>query len=123
MQGSTFAGEADTSVNYANLDPVAIGAKESDVSNDVAAVSVHKPNSHNMNTGMDHAPPFIRAKGTNRPREKKAWLEALKVVAGSVAGLAIGYLLILWITGNDFLHLVDRMPNWMLPPSLRNAAF
>jgi hypothetical protein len=47
--------------------------------------------------------------------------ELVKIVLGGIVGLAIGYWLLLWITGNDFLEASRFVPGWALPVSAERS--
>jgi hypothetical protein len=64
-------------------------------------------------TGASAAP----AKGAaRRPRRQPAnpVAELAKIIGGGVAGLAVGYVILLWLGGpkNDFLEILPRLPDW-----------
>lgn len=38
------------------------------------------------------------------------------IVGGGIIGTSLGYWIILWYNGNDFLKVRDKLPSWLLPP-------
>jgi hypothetical protein len=60
-----------------------------------------------------------------RPKRKPGnpVLEIAKMAAGGAAGLAVGYVILLWVGGprNDFFDILPRLPRWLRPPSARGA--
>ncbi len=60
-----------------------------------------------------------------RPRRKPAnpVAELVKIVAGGAAGLAVGYVILLWMGGpkNDFLEILPKLPEWLRPPAARQG--
>ncbi|MFO0899815.1 MAG: hypothetical protein U0836_20485 [Pirellulales bacterium] len=60
-----------------------------------------------------------------RPRRKPAnpVAELVKIVAGGAAGLAVGYVILLWMGGpkNDFLEILPKLPEWLKPAAARQG--
>lgn len=52
---------------------------------------------------------------TKNGNGKQVGWEIIKVLAGGVAGLCIGYLFILWFVGNDLFGISQHFPNWLVP--------
>lgn len=70
------------------------------------------------------ATPSIRTSPASRRRSVGMVGQLLGIVLGGAFGLALGYAILLRIQGPVFdpLHLADKAPNWMLPPSARRPA-
>jgi len=73
-------------------------------------------------TKTNTSPPTTVAR---RPKRKPGnpVVEIAKMAAGGAAGLAVGYVILLWVGGprNDFFNILPRLPRWLRPPSARST--
>jgi hypothetical protein len=59
-----------------------------------------------------------------KKKEKNIAVELMKIVLGGVAGLLIGFFLLLWVWKKDILNVAPKFPawaQWALPADLRKA--
>lgn len=96
---------------------------------DLAAVASNKPDADIEQPASDFDS-FGQQAATMRvapkARRKTSMLgvvgQLLGMALGGVAGLAIGYYVLIWLGGPraDFLHVLPKVPHWLRPPARRH---
>ncbi len=89
------------------------------VSSSPSAIQVHMSGE----SAQDKALPDLAPVATLSRRRSSVLAKMAGVVVGGIMGLAIGYLILLWIGGpeKDFLNISHELPQWMLPVEFRRG--